>query len=213
MSTQMSKLLNNQQRGSKPRCHWITNGERDDVASRLTRLIEPWGQVRASDKWMPDGFDGTDEAELHKAKDLLTPSEREEIQSWWFTIVRGKGPNFDIASTCTVTVEGATNPGLLLLEAKAYDKELEKGPKVLNEKSSLENHNHIQRAIVGANVSLADGTGLEWKLSRETHYQMSNRFASACKLAELGYPVIHVYLGFLNAKEMRDKGTPLLSGQ
>jgi len=37
---------------------------------------------------------------------------------------------------------------------------------------------------------------------------MSNRFAWAWKLSELGIPVILVYLGFLNAEEMRDQGVP-----
>jgi hypothetical protein len=40
---------------------------------------------------------------------------------------------------------------------------------------------------------------------------MSNRFAWACKLTELGMPVILVYLGFLSATEMQDLGEPLPS--
>jgi hypothetical protein len=39
---------------------------------------------------------------------------------------------------------------------------------------------------------------------------MSNRFAWAWKLADLGIPVILVYLGFLNAREMSDKGKPFV---
>ncbi|MCZ7637668.1 MAG: hypothetical protein M5U12_17505 [Verrucomicrobia bacterium] len=35
---------------------------------------------------------------------------------------------------------------------------------------------------------------------------MSNRFAWSCKLADLGFPVILVYLGFLDAHEMGDRG-------
>jgi hypothetical protein len=38
---------------------------------------------------------------------------------------------------------------------------------------------------------------------------MSNRFAWSWRLAELGYPVVLVYLGFLNALEMADRGAPL----
>ena len=37
---------------------------------------------------------------------------------------------------------------------------------------------------------------------------MSNRFAWSWKLTELGVPVILVYLGFLNANEMVDRGKP-----
>ena len=38
---------------------------------------------------------------------------------------------------------------------------------------------------------------------------MSNRFAWAWKIASLGVPVVLVYLGFLNADEMTDRGQPL----
>lgn len=37
---------------------------------------------------------------------------------------------------------------------------------------------------------------------------MSNRFAWAWKLTDLGVPVVLVYLGFLNAAEMDDHGKP-----
>jgi hypothetical protein len=37
---------------------------------------------------------------------------------------------------------------------------------------------------------------------------MSNRFAWAWKLTELGIPVVLVYLGFLKADEMRGRGKP-----
>ena len=37
---------------------------------------------------------------------------------------------------------------------------------------------------------------------------MSNRFAWAWKITELGIPVILIYLGFLNAEEMVDQGVP-----
>ena len=38
---------------------------------------------------------------------------------------------------------------------------------------------------------------------------MSNRFAWAWKLTELGIPVILVYPGLLNTEEMLDQGIPL----
>ena len=51
-------------------------------------------------------------------------------------------------------------------------------------------------------------TNASWSLSRDHHYQLSNRFAWAWKLASLGVPVVLVYLGFLGAEEMHDVGTP-----
>ncbi len=47
-----------------------------------------------------------------------------------------------------------------------------------------------------------------WRLSRDRCYQLSNRFAWAWKLVDLGVPVILVYLGFLDATEMSDEGSP-----
>ena len=41
---------------------------------------------------------------------------------------------------------------------------------------------------------------------------MSNRFAWAWKLTDLGLPVILVYLGFLKADEMADIGSPFAIG-
>ena len=38
---------------------------------------------------------------------------------------------------------------------------------------------------------------------------MSNRFAWAWKLTDLGIPIVLVYLGFLGATEMKDNGQPL----
>ena len=47
-------------------------------------------------------------------------------------------------------------------------------------------------------------------LSAKSRYQLSNRFAFAWKLADLGVPVVLVYLGFLDAHEMNDGGRVLL---
>jgi hypothetical protein len=213
-------LPKDRQRGSKPRCHWITQGRPEEVAARLTGLIAAWGEVTASDRWMPQGFEQIDEAELHKATSLLSSKHCQEIREWWFKIFKGRqtGPSFDIASTCTVTVKGERHPGLVLLEAKAHGRELlnEEGGKKLPEKPSTNesaNDEHIRKAIADANTPFEIGTGMKWALSSDSRYQMSNRFASACKLAELGYWVILVYLGFLNAAEMRDKGNPIISAE
>ena len=41
-----------------------------------------------------------------------------------------------------------------------------------------------------------------------TGYQLCNRFAWSWKIASLGVPVVLIYLGFLNAREMLDQGEP-----
>ena len=61
------------------------------------------------------------------------------------------------------------------------------------------------------NSRLSEATRIKWTLSSDSHYQMSNRFATACKLTEMGYSVILVYLGFLGAEEMRNQGAPIAS--
>ncbi len=114
-------------------------------------------------------------------------------------------PNWDIASTCAVRGE----PGLLVVEAKAHADELDLEGKRLDRtasSNSQENHKQIGWAIVEASDGLASATGKPWGLSRDHHYQLSNRFAWSWKLASLGIPVVLVYLGFLKAQDMADEG-------
>ncbi|MBA4016999.1 MAG: hypothetical protein C0483_07495 [Pirellula sp.] len=108
--------------------------------------------------------------------------------------------------------------GLLLIEAKAHDEELlkeekGKGQPDASSVGSRANHDRIELAINSANQGLSLATGLEWRLSRDSHYQMSNRFAWSWKAAELGIPVVLVYLGLLNAEEMGDQGLPLANAE
>lgn len=211
----MKQLNSRSQRGSKPRCHWLTHGAREQVGRRLTELAQPWGTVSADDCWLPEGFDRTKEACLNEELELLPEEEhREELRDWWLAVPhrRANTPNFDIASTCKVGCER----GLLLVEAKAHSSELtnQEAGKPLDARASQDsrrNHEQIGTAIEEANAALRADTGRRWKLSRDRCYQMSNRFAWSWKLARLGYPVILVYLGFLNAQEMCDKGRSFAS--
>lgn len=202
------------QRGSKPRCHWLTHGTKSEVARRLTALAEGWARVSAHDEWMPLGFDKTGEAELHKADLLLNRDICNLLGHWWLPPDRQTAtvPVFDIASTCTIE----NKRGLLLVEAKAHDTELsrEAGGRSLNEDATdarKASHSTIGAAITAAKEGLSDATSLDWQISRDSHYQMSNRFAWSWKLAECGIPVVLVYLGFLNANEMTDLGVPFSS--
>jgi len=188
----------------------MTHGSTEEVAARFAQLIDPWGEVRPEDRWMPEGFKHTTEAQLHRASRLLPRAVRASLTSWWLAApsARATTPNWDIASPCLV----GNQEGLLLIEAKAHDEELNKeeaGKKLSSDASdgSRQNHEQIGRAIQEANLGLSKAIP-DWNLSRDSHYQMSNRFAWAWKLTELGVPVILVYLGFLNAGEMSDQGTP-----
>jgi len=112
-------LKRNQRKGSKPRCHLLTHGDRRMIAGQLTRLIEPFGTVSANDQWMPRGFEDVDEAQLHNAPDLLSVEVYgQALASWWLANAKhfSVTPNWDIASTCSI--DGKR--GLLLVEAKAH---------------------------------------------------------------------------------------------
>lgn len=203
-------LKANEQRGSKPRCHLLTHGRREEVAEALTRLIDPFGEVAPDDRWMPQGFDHVEEAQLHTSTGLLSLSLSDALKAWWLAVpsIKASTPSIDIASTCKI----GNRAGLLLIEAKAHSQELikEKKGKVLSPSGSMDsrrNHIRIGACIQEANLGLSAATGLVWALSRDWNYQISNRFTWAWKLAELGVPVILVYLGFLSAGEMADKNS------
>jgi hypothetical protein len=186
----LSRLRRKEQRGSKPRCHFLTHGHNEEVAHRLTSLIAPRCRVSAADKWMPTGFEATEEAQLHKAECLIpSADDRQVLKHWWLADPRptSRTPTWDIASTCLI--DGRR--GLLLMEAKAHEAELinEACGKRFDQGSSQVNHYRIGRAIAEANEGLQIATKMEWRLSSARCYQMSNRFAWAWKLCTLGYPV------------------------
>jgi len=198
-------------RGSKPRCHLLTHGSSDEVAARLTSLVTPFAEVSRDDCWMPQGFADIEEAQLHKAPRLLDPRISAQLAAWWLApaSLHGRTPNFDIASTCTI----GDAPGLSLFEAKAHDNELNKeiagrrlGPDASDDRKR--SHETIAAAIASACEGLQRATSLPFQIGRDTHYQISNRIAWAWKLSELRVPVVLVYLGFLNACEMRNRGEP-----
>jgi len=214
VSDLLQRLKPRERRGSKPRCHLLTHGSVDEVAARLTSLATPFARVSAGDRWMPQGFDEQEEAQLHRAPRLLDAKLGTRLVEWWLAPASGhkRTPNFDIASTCMI----GDAPGLLLVEAKAHDAELNKEAagrslKVDASDDRRASHVTIDAAIRSACSGLSQATSLPWLIARDTHYQMSNRFAWSWKLAALGIPVVLVYLGFLKADEMVDRGKPFAS--
>jgi hypothetical protein len=205
VSDLLAQLRRNQQRGSKPRCHGLTHGDSARRAAILTALIAPSGEVGSDDVCMPEGFTDVGEAQLHAAVRLLPDGVRSALASWWFAVPSRKAttPNWDIACTCRIEDQR----GLLLIEAKAHHGELQKEEcgKALTfpvSANSRRNHVRIGACLDEASIALASETGRPWALSRDHHYQMSNRFAWAWKLTELGVPVVLVYLGFLACDDM-----------
>lgn len=200
MNRLFPNLKSNQQTGSKPRCHLLTHGTPEQVAERLTKLIAPFGLVTSNDKWMPQGFENIKEAQLHKTRRLIDVDKYgQTFKSWWLAVTNHNPttPNWDIASTCTIDGK----PGILLVEAKAHEKEL--NPDDCCGSKNKKNYERIGEAVREAKNGL-NKIHNGWNLSHKTHYQLCNRFAWSWKLATLGIPVVLVYLGFLNANEMDD---------
>lgn len=197
------KQFKKDKRGSRPRCVLLTEGSSDEVADRLTRLVDiPDVKVSFRDSWMPCGKRKVAEAQLgnrNQVNHLVSGDIQQQLQQWWLE-VPATTPNWDIASTCTIQ----SKPGLLLVEAKAHLKEL---CPALDKCGSTNpgNRKQIFRALAEAATELEMTTGKPWNLSRDHHYQISNRFAWSWKLASLRIPVVLLYLGFLNAEEMADQ--------
>ena len=204
--------------GSRPRCVLLTDGRRAEVAARLTNLVAiPEVVISAADRWLPYGkpvlsengqWDDTpaQEAQLGKANTLVSGGINQQLLDWWLTVQTKNitTPNWDLASACHISGQ----PGLLLVEAKAHLKELRPKRDRCYSKNPA-NRERIHQAIEQANAALSAATGNPWHLSRDHHYQLSNRFAWAWRLADLGVPVALLYLGFLNAQEMDGKDTEL----
>ena len=187
----------------------LTSLPREYVASVLNELVTPFASVGPEHHWMPGGFLRPCEAKLGETQGFLSPEHREKVTEWWLKVRHNANtPNWDIVSTCTIE----SQPGLVLIEAKAHDMELSPKGKEYTSTTNDDNHEKIGVAIQEANDAL---TGLlpGLALSRDSHYQLANRFAWAWKLAAMGTPVVLVYLGFLNATEMGGERRPFLSYQ
>ncbi|MFC1982950.1 hypothetical protein ACFLV5_04135 [Chloroflexota bacterium] len=207
----MKNLTLDRMRGSLLRCMLLTGQTPHKTAELLTNLISlPNVVVSSRDHWMPHGLRDYKETTLVDGSYFLSTDKCRALTEWWLEKARGaRLPNWDIVSTCTIEGMG----GLLLVEAKAHDKELSKaGKSQPTTTNSQLNHRRIGLAIAQANSGL-NGVLQGWTLSRDSHYQISNRFAWAWKLTTLGVPTILVYLGFLNATEMLDQGQPFNSSK
>lgn len=193
-------------RGSRLRRLKFTDGAKADVARRITEIVSPHATVGPDDFYMPRGIAEPQEAKLGKACEFLSDKDRERVTSWWLANRnRANTPNWDIVSTAEI----GSVKGLVLIEAKAHPNELKTDDKCCSR--NPDNRDCIKGAILEANHYL--NTILPgWSLSAQTHYQLSNRFAWEWKVASLGIPVVLVYLGFQNATEMKDRGSPFKTG-
>ena len=217
--------------GSRPRCVLLVDGGKEEVAARLTQLVglddvkvtscdtwKPWGKPVKKENGLWDDTPSK-EASRNGLTELLSGCYEKKRSTvigkqlrYWWNPYNGRTPIWDIASTCRI--QGKS--GLLLVEAKAHKNELDSSGKPFEkEKASCNaqlNHRQIGYAIAEADAGLRSITGRPWQLSRDDHYQLSNRFAWSWKLATLGIPVVLLYLGFLDAEEMAYDG-PLFQSE
>jgi hypothetical protein len=182
-------------KGSRLRCLLLTNNASKDIAAFLNSLVSPHALVSTDDHWAPRGFLEPDEAKLGEMPGFLPEADRGVLTRWWLAKPgRANTPNWDLVSTCRIE----DRRGLILVEAKAHEAEFSDDQSgATNPENSQQIRNALAEATVAWNA-LASG----FALSANSHYQLSNRFAFAWKVAKMGMPVVLLYLGFLDAHEM-----------
>jgi hypothetical protein len=205
-----------------------TKQSRDEIAASLNNILSSKGsniEINPDCIWRPDGLNDLKEYTL---KDFISKFctnysgfNAELFSDWW--VGSGTNPTWDFISTCTIN----NKEGLLLVEAKSHIKEMEIGGKLIrcdkerttkdlknyilklfSEESldlkclksvfdKLSNHDKIGLAIAEACGALSNYIP-SICISRDNHYQLSNRIASAWKLAQCGISSVLLYLGFVD---------------
>ena len=126
-------------------------------------------------------------------------ADKELAQGKWWAPNGGTRPQMDLI--CRITQGG--KDGLLFIEAKAHEGELDWGGKPLAmdaSEGSMQNHENIRQQIAKANTELNALCGTGFNLSLNSHYQLVNRLTYLWKLASIGVPVVLMYLGFTSDK-------------
>jgi hypothetical protein len=193
-------------KGSRLRCLLLTSQSDTEVAGVLTSLVAPHASVTPEDRWAPRGLREPDEGKLGETPGFLPEGGPDALTRWWLANPgRANTPNWDLVSTCRIN----DRTGLVLVEAKAHEAELGDNQCGAVDADNIDRiDNALAEAMAGWNTQMPG-----FVLSAKTHYQLSNRFAFAWKLATMGVPVVLVYLGFLDAKEMEWGDRVLLKSQ
>lgn len=156
---------------------------------RLAELPYPRPMSRKSkEEWRED------DAETYLKRHPVNGWTGSLPSCWWVT-GRGTRPTWDLL--CHIFV--SEKPGLLLVEAKAHEGELDWAGKRLAPSAKLaskNNHAQIEGCVREADAALNKLCDGVFNLSMNSHYQLVNRVAYAWKLADLGLPVVLLYLGF-----------------
>ena len=160
-------------------------------------------------RYAPYSWEYSQEAKLDlHGPELLNPDEVaipgvwRDLAGWWLKHRAGANtPNWDLV--CAASIGGT--PGLILVEAKAHEAELDARGKALAPNASSNskaNHTRIGAALVKAGKGLS-AFAPDISLSVDKAYQLSNRLAFAWWLAAHRVPVVLVYLSFTGDTGMR----------
>ncbi len=146
--------------------------------------------------WSPLGHQDSRECYLHKfCRDRCHGLFNYEPLMGWWVPEPWRPPTWDLIATGRV----GDKFGILLVEAKANEKEFDWGGKRLAPSASIgskQNHGQITSCIQEANDALNGLCDGIFNLSIRSHYQLVNRAAHLWKLASCGIPVVLLYLGF-----------------
>jgi hypothetical protein len=201
----MEKLMN---RGSRK--HILDLLDSDRAFTILKNLFADTNvHFRNEENYQPKGREVPEEWTLRKFCKAYYSGQfdYQAFDNWWVPD-QYHNPQWDLLTTCTIKGKN----GILLVEAKANDKELVEDGKQLDAKASEQskiNHGKIGDCIAEAAQGL--NKHIEYiGISRDTHYQLSNRVASAWKLAQCGLPTVLLYLGFTGDEGIRDAGEPFV---
>lgn len=203
-----------------------TKKSRFEIAEDLESILKSVSvEVSPDCIWIPDGnssniIESTLEDFCSNYCKDFPDFDARSLNDWW--VNERMKPTWDFISTCKIKGKD----GLILIEAKSHIKEMETAGKsikfdqnnltvdqlkqrLIDSLSANElNSNDIGRAIrklqnhdsIGQAIAEARGALSNWipqiKIHRDAHYQLSNRIASAWKLAQCGIPTILLYLGF-----------------
>jgi hypothetical protein len=191
-------------RGSRK--HLLNLLDGPDYPSTLQRILTAAGvALTAQDARQPVGCTDPAEWELPRFCQTHCTSwlDADTAFTGWWVHHDGTLPTWDLISTCQI--EG--RPGLLLVEAKAHESELDRRGKALAEtasRESKENHSAITQCIERVCASMRVAVDSRIAVTASSHYQLSNRIAWAWRVSERGVPVVLLYLGFLGDSYFAD---------
>jgi hypothetical protein len=191
------------------RKHVLNLLDQEDFIYSLNKILQPYDASITDKKTVqPKGEKDTSEYGIQSFIDKHILYERFpslidfNFNKWWKPC-GGKAPTWDMISLCQLKGKDA----LLLVEAKAHKSEFNKyGKRPLKENPS--NGSETNLSNIEARISEAcdnlNSKNKGFKISIDSHYQLSNRVAFAWRLNQLNVPVVLLYLGFTGDDYFKD---------